>query len=372
MRTQSTKRISCITAAVILLAGATLTPLVQADVFTGLGINGGIYAATNNGSTIVGYNGNAYPSGFVWKPTGSFPLGNTASGVSEDGSVVVGWRDSGAKTEPFRWTSATGTVGLGLFGNASTYAIGVSPDGQSVYGHAYAAGQTNFFSWTTGGGYVPTGTVVGNINGVSANGSVYIGSQYTYSGFVPFRYSTDTGYKQLGTLGGYASALPYGISADSTSIVGMASPDATGANSRAVIWVSDSPIDLQINSARAYGVSGDGTLVSGYYDQDGSQLAFIWDATNGARNLQSVLESRGLDLTGWTLSFANVVSADGTSVFGYGLNPNGEYESFMAHTSVPLSQIAGGAAVPEPSTYALLALGTGLFFIAKRRQMAWC
>ncbi len=41
---------------------------------------------------------------------------SVATGVSVDGSVVVGYSDSGSSYEAFRWTSGGGMVGLGYRG----------------------------------------------------------------------------------------------------------------------------------------------------------------------------------------------------------------------------------------------------------------
>jgi probable HAF family extracellular repeat protein len=62
---------------------------------------------------------------------------NTASAVSADGSVVVGYSPFGG--EAFRWTQAGGMMGLGLLPGSSglgsgTFAKAVSADGSVVVG----------------------------------------------------------------------------------------------------------------------------------------------------------------------------------------------------------------------------------------------
>jgi uncharacterized membrane protein len=46
--------------------------------------------------------------------------------------------------------------------------------------------------------------------------------------------------------------------------------------------------------------------------------------------LADILTSKGIDLTGWELSVATAVSADGKTIVGYGINPAGEREAFVA------------------------------------------
>ncbi len=75
-------------------------------------------------------------------------------------------------------------------------------------------------------------------------------------------------------------------------------------------------------------VSRFGSLAVG---QTGSPAgAFIWDRTNGARNLQDLLENHyGLDLTGWSIFRATDVSADGRTITGHGTNPTGDFEGWV-------------------------------------------
>ena len=67
-----------------------------------------------------------------------------ARGISQDGSVVVGWRIVSARgdLEAYRWTESTGAVLLGLpdgfpnDGTVSSVANGISPDGSTIVGYA--------------------------------------------------------------------------------------------------------------------------------------------------------------------------------------------------------------------------------------------
>ncbi len=63
------------------------------------------------------------------------------------------------------------------------------------------------------------------------------------------------------------------------------------------------------------------------------------------RSLHDMLtDDFGLDLTGWTLSEAWNISDDGLTIVGYGNNPDGYTEAWIA-------------TVPEPATLLLLGLG---------------
>jgi len=91
-------------------------------------------------------------------------------------------------------------------------------------------------------------------------------------------------------------------------------------------------------------VSADGSVIVGGGTTDFGREAFIWDAENGMRNFGDVLVNDcGLDLTGWTLRYATGISADGLTIVGWGLGPNGT-EGWIA-------------TIPEPATVLMLGFG---------------
>lgn len=110
------------------------------------------------------------------------------------------------------------------------------------------------------------------------------------------------------------------------------------------------------NNSFATSVSGDGEIVVGHefiFGVPNQRVAFIWDEVNGKRYLNEVLTSGGIDLGGWYLNKARAISSDGSTIIGSGINPDGNYEYWVA-------------TIPEPATVALLALG-GVFIRRKKR-----
>ncbi len=102
----------------------------------------------------------------------------------------------------------------------------------------------------------------------------------------------------------------------------------------------------------ASGISGNGSTIVGTSVVATGSEAFIWDATNGMRELDVVLTALGLDLTGWTLRTPHI-SHDGLTIVGYGINPSGNEEAWIA-------------VIPEPGT--ALLVGCGLVGLAMKRR----
>jgi hypothetical protein len=75
----------------------------------------------------------------------------------------------------------------------------------------------------------------------------------------------------------------------------------------------------------------DGSIVVGEARSSAGSRAYIWDATNGMRELRAVLISDyGLNLTGWTLISAQGITPDGNVIVGTGVNPAGANEGWIA------------------------------------------
>jgi len=103
----------------------------------------------------------------------------------------------------------------------------------------------------------------------------------------------------------------------------------------------------------AYDVTPSGSVIVGTSKSEFGDEAFVWDAANGMRSLRDVLiNDVGLDLSGWWLSYARGISDDGQSIVGWGINPNGDTEAWVA-------------TLPEPTTVSLLVFA-GLALIRQR------
>jgi probable HAF family extracellular repeat protein len=266
-----------------------------------------------------------------------------ATGVSADGSVIV--VNGGALGNPdriFRWTQSTGIISLGF---RSSEAFDVSDDGSVIVGRAFTNNTNQAFRWTQSGtiiiGDLPGGGVVpfSSANAVSADGSVVVGRGVSVSGDEAFRWTQTTGIVGLGDLpGGIFNSSATAVSANGSIVVGRGGVISVN-NSEAFRWTQATGMvglgDLPGGSFNsiAWGVSADGSVVVGTGSTANgiNAEAFIWDSANGMRSIQQILTNDfGLDLTGWRLSSANDISADGLTIVGSGINPNGQSEAWIA------------------------------------------
>ncbi len=283
---------------------ARLTPL-QAE-FVGLGdLSGGSFfsRATDvsaDGLTVVGFSESADGSqAFRWTAGGGITgLGNSgdlshAWAVSADGSVAVGDRDYGVNggIQPYRWDTTSGGGTPVYAGPSGGIAYDVSADGSVIVGR-----RSNDYGFRT----PPYNTLKGPTHGwyggayaVSADGETVVGNGFTGAGGINWweatkwegpwnSYGGDVRGEGLGRLLGDSVALA--ISDDGTTIVGQSGAEAVRFGPGGIIGLGFLP-GGHVSSATA--VSADGSLIFG----SAATGAFIWDESNGMRDLKRVLES---------------------------------------------------------------------------------
>ncbi len=294
-------------------------------------------SVSTTGNVVVGWSASANgpEEAFRWTSSGMVGLGDLPGGpfasratdVSSNGNVVVGYgRPSDVAIEAFRWTLGGSMSGLGDLpgGLFASRAMSVSGDGQSVtgWGNSGSIGVNEAFLWSPQHGMQGLGFIPGSLNqgtqgiGISFDGSVVVGSGWAGIGVEAFRWRSDTGYLPLGDLPGgtrqpYSTA--FAVSADGTTIVGAGSTE------------------LPISEA------------------------IIWTETDGLRHLGQLLESLGVDLSGWVLKEARGVSVDGQIVVGVGAH-NGVDEAWLASLAVPCpADLNGDGVVNVQDTLILLA-----------------
>lgn len=261
---------------------------------------------SSDGSVVAGYvgTGGSTIQAFRWTiSAGMSGLGapSAASAVSADGTVIVGSQDltvDGLR-EAFRWTASTGRVGLGDLGTPpgdvfQSGATGLSGDGSVVVGNATpgaTSGQYQAFRWTSTGGMVGLPLLPGHssarANAVSRDGLVVVGIS---DDGAAWRWTSGTGTVNLGLIGpAYTLASAIAISADGGVIGGLNSNEFTGED-EAFIWTQAGGMqrlfDVLVaagttglagwNLKSVTGISADGTKLVGFgRNASGQNEAFL-------------------------------------------------------------------------------------------------
>jgi len=243
--------------------------------------------------------------------------------ISSDGSVVTGTFFGLLKERrPFRWTSATGIVDLGpaLAGvqQFGTEANALSGDGQHIAGFSrYMNGISQAIHWTAEEGFsdlfAPGITRASNASGLSADGSVIVGSGSFVSGDYPDRFQAfiwnkATGATALGMLPGYtnsgAISEAVGVSADGSVVAGTSTADS----GMMLLQASEPTIGI-ISPIPIY----PGQIYPGQIIHMPRYQAFRWTAETGLVGLGFLGGNSGT-------SRALAISADGFAIVGQSNN----------------------------------------------------
>ncbi len=159
------------------------------------------------------------------------------------------------------------------------------------------------------------------------------GLNYKWEAFV---WTKSDGMKGLGFLPGEIESNASAISGDGSTIVGTTY--ISSSSSKAFRWNKNIGMtaletnDPEILDLAATDVSEDGAIIVGqaFHSKRAWDASFVWNKNTGAENLRGILEGYGIDLTGWTLSSAKGISNDGATIVGWGRNPSGQQEAWVA------------------------------------------
>lgn len=334
---------------------------------------------------------------------GSLPEGTVASQAvasSFDGSMVVGFLDrmisapdpaSGPVTSlsnAFVWGDQTGVRPLDPetprpTHPRSSWASGISADGTTIVGSRHVRSELVgedepvehwFFEaivWREGREPLLLGTFeteqgshFHGLHGsfatdVSADGTIVIGGSNTPLGEQGFVWDEVRGMRRLGRLSpeapGHSDAIA--ISADGSTIVGR---DVVVGDDLQTLSMEGFVFNEAAGMQRLTGdldrwsdtvltdVSADGSIAVGIgYGTTAGNLAgeaFVWDARHGVRLLEDLLAELGVPTHGWSPTDALGISDDGRTIVGMARGPGDRPSPFIA-------------VIPEPGTAILIAFG---------------
>jgi hypothetical protein len=125
------------------------------------------------------------------------------------------------------------------------------------------------------------------------------------------------------------------ISDDGRSVLGTVSNLSPGCNRSNVVYHETKGL-TEISCADGFNVagsydfqaislSGDGTKVIGY----NQTTSYIWDETNGVRDLKNILTQNGVNVGNWPTLRVSDISEDGLKITGWATNTNGKGKAFL-------------------------------------------
>ncbi len=286
----------------------------------GDGCSNGLPAISGDGGTVLGchvdQNGNEnaakWLGGTSWQDLGSeagaVPCGTSLSGaygVNQNGSLGVGllWRAQVCHANAGTWDLVNGgpaTVLPTLFDGPATRANAVNADGSVIVGwQDQLNGERSAAKWVNG---VPELilTDAGELNGeamaVSADGKVIVGSGYANFGHSAWISREGEGVSPLG--GG-----------------------KQGRRKRTYF---------------ALDVSNDGQIVVGFIRGGHfKERAFLWRDHKGVLLQDFIVNQGAVVPDGWTLMVSSIISPDGNTIYGWGINPSGSIEMFKVGLNTP-------------------------------------
>lgn len=275
--------------------------------------NVSVIASDPTGSAITGsyntlVNGTLVHQAYLWRPdsnvftmiSGLEGLGSTATatGISGDGSTVIGNGERSGAVRAFRYTSGGGTQLLGTLGDSNSAKL-VSRDGTVIGGdYTLGAASNGFaFRWTTAGGMQDIGTLGAT---VGANNAA----------LTTLKAMNETGSVLVGN-----SAI-----SNANSIIHAFRWTAANGGT-----MEDLAAPASSRSSIANDVSEDGNVIIGnYLSKSQADGGFYWTRDGGMRSVDDALRAAGVTLATDIVQEALRISADGTVVTGMTKAANGQ------------------------------------------------
>jgi probable HAF family extracellular repeat protein len=404
MRT-SIVRVAVVTMTALAVVGLGARAGLGAVTLTPVGTLGG---ATSNakgvsydGTIVVGsaQDGDGNTQGYIWNggvmnglgfPGGLWYSSASAVDVASDGTVYVAvngqndyspypseyqaylWAGDAAGSGAYTWDLilfsdgfATEAYDLNVMGGDEVYVCGIGKRIDWVSASYYHG-----FRYRTQPSMLDLGSATGSTYPVYANSLSKFGQiagQLQYGAGTPGSGARHAFWWESGnftvcpTLKGPATnsneSSGKAIAADGSAVVGWSDP-VTGYR-EAFVWTRGAATATEIGYldgddwSEASATNGYGTLVGGFSQSTtgAPKKAFIWDATNGIRDLATeVLTPAGVDLTGWTLAEVTGMSMDGSVLVGNGTyngNAAGWIVTGMPAFPPPAPAIA--SVLPDPT-----------------------
>jgi hypothetical protein len=344
---------NCFLALMLMLASSTLK--LEAASFQAIGVppcvRMSVYGVSAN-SVVVGGGGWDGDINWIWSAGVYSTVSDVHVGIrniSDDGSVMIAGDTYLKLGNPiYKIVNGATQVIPGFAQNTQTIVYSLSEDGSKIVGGTRSEVPWVYQNDSYTSLPLPAGYTYGRARAISSDGSVIAGGISGASVNNPVLW-TNSGIEILPNPLSMAYSGVSEISGDGSTVVGGSYNDF--AAQQPTLWrngaVETLPMLPGVTSSVATAVSFDGSLIFGNLldASDDNIGAFVWDEINSTRLLKDFLEDDyGLNLTGWNLLSVSATDASGNIITGYGINPQGQSELWIA-------------TIPEPMTITLFALG---------------
>ncbi len=273
--------------------------------------------------------------------------GGTIESTSSDGTYIIGSDGPTGDVRPYIWSAASGFTYLDSYSASSIdFPRGVSDDGQTIVGYNFSP-CCEGLQWGADGSVSSLGIATplppqlisnyGAVFSLSADGGAM--SLQTSDGAYLRIGSTDNFIHPTSDIQSFSK-----VSSDGLFVVGRFNGEAyrysvqSGFETLGVL--------PQYIESRALDVSAGGRVVVGYCEDANLETeAFIWTQSGGMQSLKEWLLMDGEDVDAWELNRLTAISDNGQWVVGAGLNPDGDFQSFVVHLGDPyrVPTLSGGA-----------------------------
>ena len=332
-------------------SGVTFTPTGVIDMIP--------TSMSDDASIVVGVGFFQVPNLYYTEAAGASVIGDGCSNglpsISGDGTTVLGCHvDVNGNENAAKWLGGTSWQDLGSeagavpCGTSLSGPFGVNQDGSLGVGLLWRAQvcHANAGTWdlVNGGPAMVLPTLfegpATRANAVNADGSVIVGWQDQLNGERSAAKWVNRVPELILTSEGNLNGEAHAVSADGNAIVGGGYNNFSRG---AWIWRPATGVQL-IGKQRTVGytaldVSDDGKTAVGFTtegDQGRHNRAFLWRDGKGIILLTKFLADHGIVVPeGWNLNVASLISADGTTIYGWGFNPDGLVEMFKVDLNAP-------------------------------------
>lgn len=323
---------------------------------------------SDNGSIVVGYSaaGGVAITGFRWSEAFSLEQVPVIQGTidylpyltSPSGSLISGTHVSDGGTVGFVWSESLGTLSIGELpgGNRNSYLSAITEHGYGVGASATSlteGGQSysRAISWTPEGGMqlLPLPSPSDEGSSSSARTMLPDGRIFGRSASGAWLYSEDTGFEML------PGAQHMNFATDDGSM--LSGTGGEGANNPSYWTRETGLVELPLLGDDFFGsmlgMSGDGSVMVGV----SQGVPVVWIDQGAPVTVAEYAESFGLDMTGWRITSMGNVSADGTTIVGTARHESwasGHLEGFVL-------------TIPAPGTTGIL-MAAGMAAVRRRRS----